>query len=822
MPGEQYRLIFITGPNRTIPFTNPQKGGPGPRIPYRDRSNHSAYLRNRFERAWQHISDRTAVTVIERQGLYLEFAGEPGFDLVTKGLENIRSGVRLLNVRKEGSGPTERAIATVFVPNEKRGFFLNKITAYSASETPKGNPKNKALINSIADIRRAVVESFWQDGAHLLPSLTPVWVEVWLSTHYSENCERFLSILNDFAIRHADGILVFPERSVVMILANREQLAALIENSDDIAEFRLAKEVATSIIALNNQEQTEWAQELLHRTQYNDRATVAVAILDSGINNGHILIQPVLEDQDMHAAKPEWGASDDPHWGHGTLMAGTAIYGDLLLALQSTNRHFIPHCLESAKILPPYPQTNPKELWGYITLQGLSRAEIQAPDRIHIACMAITSSDSRDQGRPSSWSASIDEITSGYSDGLKRLFVISCGNVQDPAEYGRYPASNLSNQIHDPGQSWNALTVGAYTEKTRIEDNTLSQYRPIAPAGGLSPYSTTSVPWPARKWPLKPEVVFEGGNVALSPAGVAFETDDLQLLSTSHDPQQAQFAPFGQTSAAAAKAAWMAAQIQARYPEAWPETVRALLVHTAEWTEMMKQQFLPADPHKADFARLVRICGYGAPSLDRALYCAANSLTLISQTELQPFDKNAERYVTRDMHFYRLPWPVDALRDLGAVDIRMRVTLSYFVEPGPGEIGWKDRYRYPSHALRFEVNGPLETQDDFIRRINKEAQDEEGRPDSEGPGDRWLIGRARNVGSIHSDIWRGPAVELASSNLIGVYPAVGWWRERHHLGRFNKMARYSLIVSIYSPIVEVDIYTPVAIQIGIPIPVTIR
>lgn len=822
MPGEQYRHIFITGPNRAIRFTNPQKGGPAPRIPARDRADHSAYLQSRLALAWQQIPDRPAVTVVERQGLYLEFAGEPGFDLVTKSLENIRSGVRLLNVRKEGSGPTERSIATVYVPNEKRGFFLTLITAYSTSETRSGNPKNEPLINSIADIRRAVVESFWQDEPHLLPGGAPVWVEVWMSTQRLENREKFFSILNDFKIQHADGVLVFPERSVVMILANREQLTTCIENSDDIAEFRLAKEVATSIIELNNQEQTEWAHELANRTQYNGHPTVAVAILDSGINNGHLLIQPVLADQDMHAVRPEWGASDDLHLGHGTLMAGTVIYGDVLTALQSAHHHFIPHCLESAKILPPYPQTNPKELWGYVTLQGLSRAEIQAPDRIHIACMAITSSDSRDQGRPSSWSASIDEITSGYSDEQKRLFIISCGNISDPAEYSRYPESNLTNQIHDPGQSWNALTVGAYTEKTRIVDKTMSHYTPIAPAGGLSPYSTTSVAWPSRKWPLKPDVVFEGGNVALSPTGAVFETDDLQLLSTSHDPQQAQFAPFGQTSAAAAKAAWMAAQIQARYPQAWPETVRALLVHTAEWTDMMKQQFLPVNPHKADFARLVRICGYGAPSLDKALYCAAHSLTLISQTELQPFEKNTGRYVTRDMHFYQLPWPVDVLRDLGAIDIQMRVTLSYFIEPGPGEIGWQDRYRYASHALRFEVNGPLETQDEFIRRINKQAQDEEGKPDSEGPGDRWVIGRARNVGSIHSDIWRGPAVELASSNLIGVYPAVGWWRERHHLGRVNKRARYSLLVSIYSPIVEVDIYTPVAIQVGIPIPVTIR
>jgi len=173
------------------------------------------------------------------------------------------------------------------------------------------------------------------------------------------------------------------------------------------------------------------------------------------------------------------------------------------------------------------------------------------------------------------------------------------------------------------------------------------------------------------------------------------------------------------------------------------------------------------------------------------------------------------------MHLYRLPWPASVLRDLGEIEVTMRVTLSYFVEPSPGEVGWQDRYRYASHALRFEANGPGEAQVEFIQRVNRKAREEDEHPGTDGPGDRWTIGEARNVGSIHSDIWRGPSVELASSNLISVYPAVGWWRERHHLERWNKQTRYSLLVSVFVPTEEVDIYTPVSVQIGIPTPVPI-
>ena len=48
-------------------------------------------------------------------------------------------------------------------------------------------------------------------------------------------------------------------------------------------------------------------------------------------------------------------------------------------------------------------------------------------------------------------------------------------------------------------------------------------------------------------------------------------------------------------------------------------------------------------------------------------------------------------------------------------------------------------------------------------------------------------------------------------------PAVGWWKTRHGLERYNQAARYALVVSIRAPEVEVDLRTEVANQIGVPI-----
>ena len=74
------------------------------------------------------------------------------------------------------------------------------------------------------------------------------------------------------------------------------------------------------------------------------------------------------------------------------------------------------------------------------------------------------------------------------------------GNIQDPNAWLNYPDSNDTDGVHDPAQAWNALTVGASTELVRITEPDTDEYTPIAPRGGLSPFSTTSLTW-EKYWP---------------------------------------------------------------------------------------------------------------------------------------------------------------------------------------------------------------------------------------------------------------------------------------------------------------------------------
>ena len=825
--------IFLRNAQESEKFTTPRRGR-AQKVPQRDRQSHSVKLQKQWAAIWakarEQEESRTDVSMPTRDGIYVEFEGKPGFDLVSKSLEDRRAGIRLLSVytfRHANDPDRETFRATVFIPSGKQEHFLKKINEYAREETRKGAPKHATLLQSVEDIRLAVLESFWRDDLDLLPhGKTPVWCEIWLQGTEGDVEQRFRVVATSLDLEIKLRSLRFPERTVLLGLATREQLANLVESSPDIAEFRRAKETAKFFLELENKDQTEWVEDLRKRLRVNSEASVAVCVLDTGVNNGHILLQPLLADDDRHAVNPNWGVND--HQGHGTWMCGVAAFGDLVDALQHNNPIRIEHCLESTKILPPQGANEP-DLYGDITIQGISHAEIQAPERSRIGCMAVTSEDGRDRGRPSSWSAAIDKLTSGYDDGSKRLFIVSAGNVETHAEWAIYPESNLTCSIHDPGQSWNALTVGAYTEMAQLSDPSLQDHAPLAQPGELSPFSSTSLVWDEKKWPVKPEILLEGGNVARGPGGTFSVHDDLSLLTTGHQPNQRQFDSINATSAAAAQAAWMAAQIQARYPDAWPETIRGLMIHTAEWPDALKRQFLGGNGQgeysKTEYGQLLRICGYGVPNLGRALACASNSLTLISEAEIQPYTKKegSSSYSTKDMHLHRLPWPRDILLSLGEREIAMRVTLSYFIEPGPGEVGWKDKYRYPSFGLRFGLNSEGETEEQFMKRLNKAARvDGEEKPDTSSGSNRWELGaNNRDAGSVHSDTWRGTAADIASCNLIGVYPVIGWWRERAWLKRWDRKARYSMIVSLHTPDESIDIYTPVAIQLGIPVEVEV-
>jgi len=804
--------LFVSQTATTELYTTPKRPrGGGLNFPPRNRQQHAQRLFEKLARVREETEalkqERTAFGVDAQAGIYLEFESEPDFDLKFESLEDSRQGIELLSVRLVG----DKTFATVFVPEGKLTRFEKLLTSYRDQQTSTGKPKNRELVEGISDIHLAVLDALWTDSQDILPTTEdPIWWEVWL------RAGEVRDEVQDFFTIHATRIGLevgeersrFPDRTVVLARGTKSQMARSIHLLNCVAELRKAKDTAHFFSEMRPAEQDEWVQAALENLIPPPDQAPAVCVLDTGINRHHPLIIPALAEKDLHSCHPSWDVSD--HHGHGTEMAGLALYGDLTEMLAGVGPISLGHQLESVKILPPTGQ-NPSHLYGAITKEGVARAEIQAPERQRVISMAVTTTDFRDRGQPSEWSAAIDSLTSGADDDHRRLVIISAGNT-DPAERHQYPDSNLTDGIHDPGQSWNALTVGAFTEKIHIDPAVFPDWTPIAPTGDLSPSSTTSVIW-ERPWPLKPDIVLEGGNMGFDPGtGTADHLDSLELLSTYFRPLEKLLVTSRETSAATAQASRMAAILQAHYPDFWPETLRALLVHSADWTPTMQQRVDAAGLSKRKSAEyLLRCYGFGVPKLQSLLWSAQNSLTLIAQESLQPYDRVDGTVKTRDMHIHAIPWPREVLQQLGEAPVEMRVTLSYFIEPNPARRGWTKKHRYMSHGLRFDVKTPTENLDQFRARINQVARDEElGNLTSSDAAD-WLLGPdIRSLGSIHSDRWEGTAADLAERGFIGVYPVIGWWRERHKLGRWGRMARYSLVVTIKTPETTMDIYNPVA------------
>lgn len=782
-------------------------------LPPIDRKNHSKHLLEQLKT----IEEQTS---LNKDGIYLSFEAIAPFELKLESLEAIKKGIELCSVKQIDEKTT---MATVFVPDGELSYFFTKITQYADENTNKGKPRNEALVTSISDIKQAALKQLWTDSSELYPTDDkPIWWEVWLRHSVQYDCEDFIrEHATKLNMQVGSDRIKFLDRTVILIRATKSQLSQSIHVLNLIAEVRAAKDTASFYTNLNNNEQKEWIDDALKNISSPPENSPYVCILDTGVNEQHPLLKFVAHPDDMHSYIPAWGSDDRK--GHGTNMAGLAIYGDLTEILSSNTRVDLTHRIESVKVLPNS-GANDKNLYGAVTQDSIARVEIQEAYRKRLFCMAVTTTDSRDRGRPSSWSAAIDASTSGYLDEQQRLLVLSAGNT-DNSQRHSYPNSNFTDQIHDPAQSWNALTVGAYTEKVWLDEQYANNgWETIAPFGDLSPSSCTSTLWD-RTCPIKPEIVMEGGNQAISPCRkyADYIDDNLQLLTTGYDFQRKKLlVSFGDTSAASALASRLAAKVQASYPDFWAETIRALLVHSAEWTNAMRARFHPFNT-KNDYRQLLRYCGYGVPNERNLFWSANNSLTLIAQDSLQPFikEKGKSSVTMNEMNIHSLPWPSQVLQDLPPnTQVEMKVTLSYFIEPNPGQRGWKNKYRYASHGLRFDVRRPLETISEFKLRLNQKARDEENESNNEKRSyssvsdSGWMFGEnLRSLGSIHSDTWCGLASQLAVRGHIAVYPISGWWKDQTKQKRWHKKARYSLIVTIKTPGIETDIYSFVENQI---------
>lgn len=536
------RHIYLPGYGDSEAFTSPQRGD-AIDVPARNRARHAAALEQALTRALAdadaQIAARDATIAGGTRGFYLEFELPSSQAGVLDRLED-RRGKQHIELVAVHPSPTQadKVAATVFVPASKRDKFLKKIEDYRTKQSESGKPQNEPLVASIDTVRLAHSRSLYTDPPDLFPAAGQnTWWEVWLRPETREVFEHAAQRLNVAVQPH---VVSFAEREVVLALATPETIGRIIANTDAVAELRLARDTPATFMEMTPDQQRAWTEELVARIVPPSADAPAVCLLDSGATQRHPLIRLALnpaDQQSWDAALTVEDVGPPGVGGHGTEMSGIALYGDLVPILTGAGRVELTHRLESVKILPDRGGNDP-ELYGYITATAISRAEITAPERPRAICLAVTSEGDHWRGRPSSWSATLDNLA--YGDGTdQRLIVVSAGNIRDPLPAADYLNRNDVSPIESPAQAWNVLTVGGCTEKCNITSAAYGGWQPLGAAGDLTPCSRTSVSW-QHDWPIKPDLVMEGGNLGTDPAtGNGDHLDDLALLTTFRRPQRA-------------------------------------------------------------------------------------------------------------------------------------------------------------------------------------------------------------------------------------------------------------------------------------------
>ncbi|WP_149264225.1 S8 family peptidase [Actinomadura sp. K4S16] len=755
------------------------------------------------------------------------WSDEPGYDLALTSLGS--NGAKLLTVLPAESGKAERAL--VWMPFGAEGKFLRKLEGFATEVTPSGRPKHEALVANIKEIRLAVLREFWQDPGPFPADPVTRWWEVWFaaSPEQEDVSSDLRTAVSALELRMAKQTLGFPDRLIAQIEATPDQLSKLLSANAVVTEVH--RPPAAELLDLDSETRTGLMDDLADRLVPASPNAPLVCLLDTGIMSRHRLLRGSV-DKELTALRGTTPADQYRRHGHGTPMAGLSLIGDLATECVSNKRVDLRHRLESVKILQDSgaPQNADPPFYGVTVAEAASLIEVENPGRRRVFSMPITDGAVVNDGRPTSWSAALDALSFGTDIGTSpqgvillgepdpeaaRLFFVSAGNVVDQiSQKGDYLDVCDTRAIEDPAQAWNVLTVGAFTQLTDITDPHMGHLTALAPAGELSPYSRTSLTWRAS-WPIKPDITLEGGNMIAEKSGNRYSDPCLHLLAPS---RTGDLTDTNATSAATAQAARLGALALARYPKLWPETVRGLLVHSAEWTQPMRDRTMARRMLKRERVRMLRRYGWGVPTEQRVLASADNAVTMIVEDEFRPFEHRRGAISMRALRLHQLPWPREQLLDLFDSEVELRVTLSYFIEPNPSNKGWV-RYRYPSHALRFDLKLPTESAEQFQQRVAREAAQEESDNSSQTarrPADnRWLIGRdGRSRGSLHADIWTSTAADLADSGWLAVVPVGGWWKDNKRTDRVDVPVRYSLLVSLKSA-ETTDIYTPIVAQVGI-------
>ncbi len=555
-----------------------------------------------------------------------------------------------------------------------------------------------------------------------------------------------------------------------------------------------------------------------------DAGAPAVCVIDSGIQEGHALLQVAVDQLVSHSFLPGVPPADVGDevapGGHGTRVAGAVLYGE---EVPKAGTPKLPFWVQNARVL---------------NAQNLMPVELFPPEAIRQAVVRFN--DGERQTRifnhsinasgycrlryMSSWAAEIDLLCHERDV----LIVQSAGNlplvgnapfigIREHLDAGReYPTylSENSCRVANPGQSLQALTVGSVAYDAAES----GAWRTFAmQANGPSAFSRTG---PGIWNVIKPEVVAYGGDAVRTQN----DPPDIQgggrvpaacpelVRSTLHAPGPAVDRDEAGTSYAAPKVARIAAHVQRVLPDETALLYRALVVQSAHWPGWAEDiltrlrnppENLPLVDKQALLAsasHALRCLGYGIPDEQRATTNTDHRTTLITSGEGEI--KAAE------CHIYQVPIPLALRQQADEFEIRIDVTLSYVAQPRRTR---RNLRRYLSTWVDWKTSNLGEGLNDFRARALKDTvSDDDPLPGSALPWTlhekpQWGVIREhkRNSGTVQKDWAIVRSNTLPDHFCIAVVGHQGWSRDPDSVARYSLAVTFEILggeMSIYEPL----------------------
>lgn len=554
-----------------------------------------------------------------------------------------------------------------------------------------------------------------------------------------------------------------------------------------------------------------------------DANAPAVCVIDSGIQEGHFLLQPAIDQITSHCFLPGVNPTNVGDFvspsGHGTRVAGAILYGENV-AKDGTPQ--LPFWIQNARVLDENNRM-PVNLFPPQVISTVVQRFYNGVRHTRIFNHSINANVGYRLRYMSAWAAEIDLICANQD-----VLIIQSGgnlclsggpphmNIEDhlttERDYPKYLYEPFA-RIANPGQSLQALTVGsvAYGHFETSEWQTFAQERGAPSAFSRAGFGIWNT--------IKPEVVEYGGDNVHTP-GVSPSVQTGSLIpqacpelvrSTMFSPGPAFDRDEVGTSFAAPKVSRLAARLQQLLPDEPALLYRALIVQSARWPTVAEAILTALRSPNPQFnqerkqqlldqaGQVIRCLGYGIPDEDRATSNTDYRTTLITSAET--------RISAGHCHIYQIPIP-QLLRQQGDdFDIRIDVTLSYVAHPRRTR---RNLRRYLSTWVDWKSSKLGEGINNFLARAMKDEQ-----TDTEslsGSTLRWTLhdnsnfgfirNTKRNNGTVQKDWAIVKSNQLPDDFCIAVIGHRGWSCDP------DSTASYALAVTFEILGHEITIYEP--------------